>query len=211
MKYIKLFEEFIREDLYGSLGISLASHSLIDEIRGGNMNPDRIREMISSGINIDALDDSPLHSSALHWSVRLNQLFIVNMLIDSGADVDIQDSLGRTPLHLSVESGSVSICSDLIRAGSLVDLRTIYGNTALGWSVIYNRAEIMRILLDSGADVDISGHRGYTALHWSAEYNRIGIAEELLSFGANPSISDKRGRLPYELTEVEELKELLKP
>jgi ankyrin repeat protein len=45
------------------------------------------------------------------------------MLIDAGADVNVQDEWGKTSLHMAANNGSVEIARMLIGAGARKDIR----------------------------------------------------------------------------------------
>jgi ankyrin repeat protein len=51
---------------------------------------------------------------------------------------------------------------------------------------------------------------GWTALHEAAYYGEIKIARMLIDAEARKDIQDNKGRLPYELTDSQSLKKLLR-
>jgi ankyrin repeat protein len=75
----------------------------------------------------------------------------------------------------------------------------------------FNHPEIAGILIDAGADLNIQDTDGWTALHRCASWNHPEIAGILIDAGADKTIPTNSGKLPYELAESQELKELLKP
>ena len=67
-------------------------------------------------------------------------------------------------------------------------------------------------LIALGADLEWQDKEdGSTALHLCASYNHPEIARMLLDAGADKTIPNNDGKLPYELADTQELKELFKP
>jgi len=92
----------------------------------------------------------------------INQLKIMGLLLDRGADVDARDYYGRTPLHYS------SFRPEGLSTG-LNTNGTVEGS---------------RLLLEHGADIQAKDNEGKTALQVSLERNRHKMAEFLLGMGA---------------------------
>jgi ankyrin repeat protein len=59
--------------------------------------------------------------------------------------------------------------------------------------------------------VDIQDYDGRTALHICATNNRTEILRLLIGAGADKTIARSDGKLPYELANWSEIKQLLKP
>jgi ankyrin repeat protein len=59
------------------------------------------------------------------------QLKIARMLVDSGADLNIQDTWGNTPLHWAAKNGSeyLEIVKLLVDAGARTDIQANNGKT----------------------------------------------------------------------------------
>ena len=138
-------------------------------------------------------------------------LDFVNDLIQLGADLDWQDEEGSTALHICAGNNHLKIARMLIDAGADVNIQDEYGWTALHWCARFNSLRLARMLIEAGADVDIQTEKGWTALHWCGLRNHPEIARMLIDAGADKTIQDDDGKLPYELAETEELKELLQP
>ena len=138
-------------------------------------------------------------------------LNFVNDLLALRANLDWQDNFGETALHLCARWNSPEIARMLIDAGADVNIQRIGGETALHWCSRFNRPEISRMLIDAGVDVNIQDNFGFTALHWCANKNHPEVAQMLIDAGSDKTIPDVNGKLPYELADTQELKELLKP
>ena len=63
--------------------------------------------------------------SPLHLAAQAGELVALNALIDSGADVDVQDEyLERTPLHFATANSRLEAIAALLAAGADVDAKT---------------------------------------------------------------------------------------
>ena len=96
-------------------------------------------------------------------------------------------------------------------AGADLNIKDYEGETALHRCAANYHTEIARMLIDAGADVNIQRNDGWTALHRCAYFNLPEISRMLLDAGADKTIPNNDGKLPYELADNQELKELLKP
>jgi ankyrin repeat protein len=181
MKYIKLFESFEPHDPYELMIIP----------------PNKQAEMIMLEIE----KDEP-------------NLNLVSDLIVLGANLDWRDEGNygqRTALYWTVIGNYPEIARMLIGAGADVDVQDESGLTHLHWASYYNRIEIIQMLIDAGADVNVQDNRYWAPLHVAAYKEELKIAQMLIDAGVRKDIQDNKGRLPYDLAETEELKNLLRP
>ncbi|MQL94265.1 hypothetical protein Taro_026917 [Colocasia esculenta] len=102
--------------------------------------------------------------SLLHHAILCENPGAVDVLIDSGADVElpIKSRLGVAfrPIHLASQLGLPAILRSLIKAGCEINSRIESGETALMLCARHKRDECLRVLAATGADfglVDSSG------------------------------------------------------
>ena len=92
MKYIKLFENFEGYDPYELMIIppGKKSEMIIKEIKKEDKaNLNLVNDLITLGAYLDWQDSSG--TTALHWCAYKNHLRIARMLIEAGADLNIQN------------------------------------------------------------------------------------------------------------------------
>ena len=124
-----------------------------------------VRYLLSKGAKVDGASTActPLHRAAYAGSLEA-----CAVLIDSGADLERQDSSfgdGRTPLHKAT---------------------------------VHEEPTILKLLLKSGASVESRDTQNATPLHAAAEHGTLACVEELVRRGADNDAQDSDGRRPVD-------------
>lgn len=105
-------------------------------------------------------------------------------LLDSGAAVNAQTSLGETPL----QSAAANDCADnvklLLARGATIDLPAARGATALGWAARNGHLDVARLLLDAGAGPDAAGGSQRVPIVLAIANGHIEIVRLLLERGS---------------------------
>ena len=120
MKYIKLFENFEPYDPYELMIIppGKKAEMIIREInKEDKANLNLVNDLIALGADLEWQDKED-GSTALHWCANKNRPEILRMLIDAGADLNMQDNRGRTPLQYCVDWNHPEIARMLLDAGA---------------------------------------------------------------------------------------------
>ena len=85
--------------------------------------------------------------------------------MNSGADVNFQNSDGQTALHIAVYHANEDIVQLLLNSGADVNIQDKYGFTALHYAVFTRNEEIVQLLLNSAAaNTSLKDDQGKTAL-----------------------------------------------
>ena len=107
----------------------------------------------------DSRGSTPLLLSTYYGHKELSQ-----MLIDSGAEINVEDSAGNTPLMGVCFKGYHELAEMLIEQGADVNHQSTMGATALIYAASFNKLDIAQSLLQAGAKTDLRDSRGMTAL-----------------------------------------------
>lgn len=84
---------------------------------------------------------TPLHGAACNGNTEC-----VKLLIQAGADVNVQSCNQSTALHCSAEDGNAEIVSLLLNANANPNLKDFKGKTPLDWAIWNNHQEIINLL-----------------------------------------------------------------
>ena len=138
-------------------------------------------------------------ATALFASIQNNNPRILEVLVSSGADVNLGLIDGTTPLTRAAHDGSVEILKRLLQApGILVDKQTTKHVTAIFYAVQQGQFEAARLLLEHGADPELAEENGVTPLHIACLHGRLEIVELLLNAGVDMEREAAGGYTGYE-------------
>ncbi len=109
--------------------------------------------LLRYGANVNICDGqgaSPLHHAT--------SVACINLLVNSGADVNARNSFGHTPLHsICRGSGSLLLLQHLVAIGIDINLADRSGETALANATFNGHTACALYLLEIGADMDLAG------------------------------------------------------
>jgi len=148
----------------------------------------------SGTANINQIDHDL--GTPLHYAVESECKPVVQLLLENGADVNLQNKSGKTALHLikwwSDESNQ--ILELLLQAGANANAKNNDGQTAFHWAALGGKPDTIEILLGKGADINAKDNDGWTALHGAAERGNLDIIQVLLGKGADVNAKDNNRR-----------------
>ena len=99
----------------------------------------------------------------LHWASRAGSLECVQLLLESGADVDARNDAHRTALQLAAERGKTDAVKLLAEAGADLNTQDRKGRTPLHRATYEGHAEAAEALLAAGADGTVLNRNGKNA------------------------------------------------
>ena len=151
--------------------------------------------LIKHGANINAVEIKnacPVLVDAA-WRGFLGML---DLLIRSGADLQIRTSKGDCALQEAALQGHTDVIKRLVQAGLPVDIRGQDGHTALSQAARFGQLISVRALIELGANANTKSDVGYFPLHHVAENDQVEIIDLLLNHGAEIDCVDSTGRTP---------------
>ncbi len=157
--------------------VNSASLSLFQAIRDHDV-PLAERMLQESG-------DAAVHGTAdngitpLHIAAALNQVDMVAMLLEHGADAGAVTGGGFTALHWAAGRNAAAAAELLLDQGADIAAITINGITPLHWAANNNATNVTSLLLIRGADPLPETASGRTPLHWAVMNESQGAAISL--------------------------------
>ena len=154
-----------------------------------------IKTLVDLGADVNAQrsDDkvTPVRLAAC-W----NNYMATRLLLEHGADANVQASDTWSPLHVSVSQGFFEVAQLLIEAGCNINLRCKNGRTALHNAVAYSHVKLVKLLLENNADANIQDAEGDTPLHLSVGRGNLDISQLLIEAGCNINLRNKIHQTP---------------
>ena len=124
-------------------------------------------------------------------AARKGDISMVQLLIEAGANVNVQDDLfHRSPLSMAAHIGCSDIVKILLEAGAETEAIDKKGETALAYAAKGGYLELAKLLLDNGADTERKIQKGRTILMHAAEHGRDEFVRLLLQYNANIEAQD---------------------
>ena len=138
-------------------------------------------EELGADVNATDVDGNPM----LFWIILEENLEIVRLLVDAGADVNATDAiLGRPMLSWAIQDNNPEIVRLLVDAGADVNATDDLGEPMLFRVIQDNNPETVRLLVDAGADVNATDDRGNSMLYWAMLEENPDIVRILTEAGA---------------------------
>jgi len=162
------------------------------------------------------IQDPPL----LFLAVRYQDVPILKMLLDKGADINSKKYNEETVLMLASKYGKYRATEFLLSKEIEPNFQDRDGNTALHHLVLsesfdnpkskHNLIRTLRVLLSNkDIDLNIKNNDGHTPLMIASLNNNLEVVRNLLQSRANPNIKDDQGYTAFNLATNPEIKSLI--
>lgn len=131
-----------------------------------------VKQCIKKRLNLN--DENDMGESVLASAIRYQcDEDIIDILIDSGADIFDFDNEGVSIFDMAITYDNVSIVKHILNAGIDVNkTRRRSDFTPLMCAASYGRKEIVKILLDAGANKEAKDLKGFTAIDFARKMNK---------------------------------------
>ena len=141
--------------------------------------------------------------TALIQAVRRNRVEVVRMLLEAGADPNLQNDNGETALILAARYGYAEVAQLLLDAGADLNAKDGRGATPLASAIRNRNAPIVSALLNAGADPnepDANGVTPFMAAIRSMEGRSNAMYRDMMTAmveaGADTDFQDEDGDSP---------------
>ncbi len=159
------------------------------------------------------LNKAPFNTTALMAAVAANNNTMMQYLLESEADPDIQNKDGLTALHIAARNGNKQQVAQLLLYEADPNLIDKNGMTPLMYAVMRNRdndhLDVINLLLAHGADPNLISNKGSTALMLAVINNGYDVVATLLQAGADQTIKNLNKQTAYDLAKDSAMKRLL--
>ncbi len=119
-------------------------------------NIEAVRLLIAYGVDVNKFNRKK-SLNPLMYAVQQDLPEIFNLLLDSGADINITNRQGISPIMVAAQYNSVKTAQMLIDAGADINAWTINRMTPLMIATYANSFGVMKLLTDAGAIMNIPG------------------------------------------------------
>jgi uncharacterized protein len=165
-----------------------------------------LEELINAGADLNLRDIINLET-ALMFSISMNDIISTKMLIDAGADPNIQDQHGKTALYYADPYKELDAFKYLLSYNKTnINIKKRNDYNALMYYIISTSNQILEpILINSGIDLNSQNYKGDTALMLAVSNKREKVIDELIKAGADLNILDYRGYSALESIPIDKL------
>jgi hypothetical protein len=74
--------------------------------------------------------------SPLHWAADWDDVAMVEVFVENGANVDERNDFMETPLHIAAQRGNTDLAERLVSLGADTTLEDRYGRTPVMWAAV---------------------------------------------------------------------------
>lgn len=126
--------------------------------------------------------------SPLHFAAEFGHSDIATLLIDTEADVRLENDLGQSALDVAAEAGHTQLVQLLVESGASIEGKS---TTSLHEAASTNSCEAAEALIEGRARLDVWDAYQQTPLHVAAFHGHDQMAELLIKY--NATIAAARG------------------
>lgn len=143
----------------------------------------QINELLSQGCDINEVAEDG-QTPLIKASYFSNDVEVLQLMLDAGANVGARDNMGRTVLFAAIFANKLDNVRFFIQNGASVNARLLNnGLTPLLAACEMASLEIVKLLLDAGAGINTKDTYGYSPIMVAVQANREDVADELLQRG----------------------------
>ncbi|WP_422137512.1 ankyrin repeat domain-containing protein [Endozoicomonas sp. ALC020] len=149
----------------------------------------------------DGVDPNVLHSeagiAAIHIAAKNGNLELIPSLLNSGANINLQDEKGMTPLHHAVCNSNIQTLKIILDLKADMNLQNKDGDTALHMAAEDpENPDLFDTLIDNGASFDKTATDGKNVMHAAAQSGHERALKKLIAKHADVNAVDLDGCTP---------------
>jgi len=151
--------------------------------------------LVEKGVKVDAKGGEAVATPAM-WAAQRCNYYIVNLLLQSGADPLLTDAQGYNILHLATFDGNVFLLALLLHQNIPIDVPDPQGHTSLMWAAYKGYPACVDLFLRWGASVNATDENGFTALHWALVKGSQASMQKLIEYGSDRHAETSDNKTP---------------
>lgn len=140
--------------------------------------------LLEAGADVNAKGGESVATPAM-WAAQRCHYYVVNLLLQKGADPLLTDAQGYNVLHLATFDGNIFLLVLLLHQGIPIDVPDLQGHTCLMWAAYKGIPACVDLFLREGASVNATDENGFTALHWALVKGSQGCIQKLIEYGSD--------------------------
>ncbi|MFF2449128.1 ankyrin repeat domain-containing protein [Neobacillus sp. NPDC058068] len=152
------------------IGCILLLQGCVSSISGEPQKQEKEREIMNEGLNKQLLQ-----------AAKRGEADTLSKLIKNGADINAQDSRGRTAIMNATYSNDVETAKILIKKGANVNIQDDIKNSPFLYAGAEGYLDILELTIKAGADPTITNRYGGTALIPASEHGYVDVINVLLT------------------------------
>ena len=156
--------------------------------------------LIEAGADVNAKGGDSDAPPAI-WAAHRCHYYVVNLLLQNGADPLLTDANGYNILSLATFDGNVFLLTLLLHQNIPIDGPDRQGHTCLMWAAYKGYPACVDMFLRWGANVNSTDETGFTALHWALVKGSQACIQKLVEYGSDRFAVTSSGKTPATVAE----------
>ena len=142
-------------------------------------NIEKVEQLVEAD-STHALKKDARGFSPIHFAANFNQLEIIKLLIENGADINELGPFDRQPVHWAAATKSIDVLKWLHKLGADLNCKDATNKTPLYLAVTRQQKENINYLLSQDVDIETTGRAGFELLYFSITGNYNTIVQHFL-------------------------------
>ena len=149
--------------------------------------------LVAAAVPVDMVEPYGHQRTALFMACRDGHLPVVEVLLATGADMEIQVQNGAAALYIACEKNQLAVVHALIAAGADLNARAGHACTAIYVACHQGYLDVVLALLAAGAHRDLRADDGSSVLHVASQNGHVDVVKALLAAGADKNARKENG------------------
>ncbi|XP_041042130.1 death-associated protein kinase 1 isoform X3 [Carcharodon carcharias] len=155
-----------------------------------------LQHLLGSLANYDINQANKHGTPPLMIAAGCGNVQILNLLIQKGAKIDVQDKSGSNALYWAARHGHTEMLKFLLQKECPLNVQDKSGETALHVAARYGNVEVVQYLCNVGVNPNLQDRDQETPLHCAAWHGYYAVAKALCEANCSVHVKNKEGETP---------------